>query len=315
MSSNKSKKKFTQRKTKKTEAKTDLTEKMEMEVENSSNISLNASTIKDEMKIGDILNSIDNDKYQSYYSVLSIYPLFNLKLKELDQFCKYFYGIIGRNPINTPKNLKINKENQTKENNPIKAFNSNINHITEKNNISIHKNEDTNYSKIFKSKQYLPVARKYWLSAKNVNIDKWFEYFKNLKNLRLYAEWKDDNGFNIIIWFKIPHNLSRYKMKEWNVHEFKGTFNSLYKKLSKNVNFTRIYPENPEENKKEINRKFKEKQNIDEDEGQKELQTNCLKNGEVNIQNEKIKNPNDIEPLSDYYSKPLKERISLRLNK
>ena len=54
-----------------------------MKVENSYNISLNASTIKDEMKVGDILNSIDNDKYQSNYSVLLIYPSFNLKLKEL----------------------------------------------------------------------------------------------------------------------------------------------------------------------------------------------------------------------------------------
>ena len=314
MSSKNSKINLTAKKRKRTETFITVKYKKKIKIENSNDTSLNASTFKDEMKIGDILNSINDGINQSYYSDLSTKPLFQLKLKEFDKFCKNFYGIIGRNPNNASQILEKNKEIKTKDNNQIKTFETNISTLTKKTNIFTLRNDDSNYCKIFKSKQYLPVARKYWLSAKNIDIDKWFEYFKNLKNLRLYAEWKDDNGFNIIIWFKIPQNLSKYKMKEWIVHEFKGTFNSLYNKLSKNINFTRIYPEIIEENGKEISQ-FKGKQNVDVRNEQKEVKTKNLKNEEVNLKTEKTENQNEIEPMSNYYSKPLKERIALRLNK
>lgn len=305
---------LTAKKRKRTETFITVNYKKKMKIENSNKTSLNALIIKDEMKIGDILNSIDDGITQRFYSDLLTQPLFQLKLKELDKFCKYFYGIIGRNSIDASEKLAKNKEIKAKDNNQIKTFKTNISTLTKNKNIFSLRNDDGNYCKIFKSNHYLPVARKYWLSAKNIDIDKWFEYFKNLKNLRHYAEWKDDNGFNIIIWFKIPQNLSKNKMKEWIVHEFKGTFNSLYNKLSKNINFTRIYPEIIEENGKEISQ-LKEIQNVDVGNEQKEVKTKYLKNEEVNFKTEKTKHQKEKEPMSNYYSKPLKERIALRLNK
>jgi len=125
--------------------------KKKMKIENSNNTSLNAPIIKDEMKIGDILNSIDDGITQSYYSDLSTQPLFQLKLKELDKFCKYFYGIIGRNPIDASQKFEKNKEIKTKDNNQIKTFETNINTLTKNKNIFTLRNDDSNYCKIFKS--------------------------------------------------------------------------------------------------------------------------------------------------------------------
>ena len=107
-------------------------------------------------------------------------------------------------------------------------------------------------------------------------------------------------------------------MKEWNVHEFKGTFIIYIKNYQRILISQAFIQKLLKKNGKEIEYIeyiYKEKQNKNEDKEQKEIQNKYLNNEEANFQNGKNKSQNKIDPMSNYYSKPLKERIALRLNK
>ena len=104
-------------------------------------------------------------------------------------------------------------------------------------------------------------------------------------------------------------------MKEWSVHVFKGAFITYIKNYQRILISQAFIQKLLKKNEKEIEYIYKEKQNKNEDKEQKEIQNNYLKKGEANFQNGKNKSQNQIESMSNYYSKPLKERIALRLNK
>ena len=72
---------------------------------------------------------------KSYFSSLAVYPLFQLKLNELDKFCKYFYGIISKNPFDISQESNNNNASKAKENNQIKVIKMSNNNLTKINNI------------------------------------------------------------------------------------------------------------------------------------------------------------------------------------